>query len=332
MPKTTVTRTEQIHLPPNSKLSRLCHQSKNLYNQANYTIRQTLFKTGKWIRYWELAAALKNSQSYRALPTQTAQQTLKNLDRNWKSFLRATKKWKKRPDRFLGKTKTPRYKEKNGEHLLIFTNQQYKIKEGEIKFPKKADLRVKTRLGNGTRPREVRIVPRGWGYVLEVVYRKSGEPLKPELDRSRVAGLDLGMRNTVTIANNIGLEPIVFKGGVLKSINQYYNRKRARLQSIHQRQKARSGPRLQKLTQKRSRKIGDLFHKLSRRIVEWCIKHGVGVLVVGYNQGWKQGSKSGAEEQPELRPDTLPPADAPDPLQSGGSGNNGGEAGGEPHL
>ena len=286
-----MTRTEQIHLPPNGNLSKLCHHSKNLYNQANYTIRQTLFKTGKWTRYRELAGTLKNSESYRALPAQTAQQTLKTLDRNWKSFFRATREWKKNPDKFLGKPKMPRYKEKNGEHLLTFTNQQCKIRDGEIRFPKKADLRVKTRLGDETCLREIRIVPRGGDYVLEVVYRKCVEPLK--LSRSRVTGLDLGLRNTVTIANNIGLEPIVFKGGALKSINQYYNQEKARLQSIYHRQKVLKCSQLQKLTQRRNRKINDLFHKLSRRIVEWCTEHGVGTLVVGYNQEWKQGSNLG---------------------------------------
>nr|MDO8079727.1 transposase [Candidatus Freyarchaeota archaeon] len=291
MPGTTVTRTEQIHLKPNSNLSKLCHHSKSLYNQANHIIRQNLFKTGKWTRYQELAGMLKNSPSYRALPAQTAQQTLKTLDQNWKALFRATREWKKNPEKFLGKPKIPGYKKKNGEYLLIFTNQQCRIMGGEIKFPKKVSLKVKTRLGDETRIREVRIVPRGWGYVLEVVYRKSVELQKR--DRSRVAGLDLGLRNTVTIANNIGLEPIAVKGGVLKSINQYYNKERARLQSIYQRQKAKGGSQLQKLTQKRNRKIHDLFHKLSHRIVEWCTKNDVGTLVIGYNREWKQNLNLG---------------------------------------
>lgn len=284
----TVTRTEQIHLPPSRSLSRLCHQSKNLYNQANYIIRQPLLKTGKWTRYQKLAGSLKNSESYRALPAQTAQQTLKTLDRSWKAFFQATREWKKNPDKFLGRPKMPGYKEKNGEHLLIFTNQQCRITGGEIKFPKKADpkIRIRTRLDDKTPLREIRIVPRGWGYVLEVVYHKTGEPQKP--DRDRMAGLDLGLRNTVTMVNNIGLGPIAVKGGALKSINQYYNKERARLQSVYDRQKVNKDSKLLRLTQKRNRKISDLFHKLSRRIVDWSTEHSVGIIVVGYNRDWKQ--------------------------------------------
>jgi putative transposase len=297
VPETTivVTRTEQIHLQPSSSLSRLCHHSKNLYNQANYIVRQALLKTGKWTRYQELAGELKNSESYKALPAQTAQQTLKTLDRSWKAFFRATKEWKKNPNKFLGRPKMPGYKEKNGEHLLIFTNQQCRItKGGEIKFPKKADLkiRIRTRLDDKTPLREIRIVPRGWGYVLEVVYHKTVEPQK--LDRDKIAGVDLGLRNTVTMVNNIGLEPIAVKGGALKSINQYYNKERARLQSVYDRQGIKTGHRLQKLTERRNRKIHDFFHKLSRGMVEWCVGHDVDTIVVGYNGGgWKQSPRLG---------------------------------------
>lgn len=107
---TVVTRTERINLKPNDNLSRLCHLSKNLYNEANYIIRQTLFKTGKWIRYNELAGMLKNSENYKALPAQTAQQTLRILDRSWKSFFRAIKDWKKHPDKYFDRPKIPGYK------------------------------------------------------------------------------------------------------------------------------------------------------------------------------------------------------------------------------
>jgi putative transposase len=99
----------------------------------------------------------------------------------------------------------------------------------------------------------------------------------------------LGLRNTVTIANNIGEKPIAVKGGALKSINQYYNKERARLQSAYDQQGIKTGSRLLKLTEKRNRKIKDFFHKLSRGIVKWCVGHDVGTIVVGYNGGgWKQ--------------------------------------------
>jgi len=234
---------------------------------------------------------LKDSENYKALPAQTAQQTLRVLDRSWKSFFRAMKDWKRHPENYFTRPKIPGYKEKNGEFLLVFTNQQCRIIDGEIRFPKRMSLRVGTRLDDKTDLREIRIIPKGMGYVLEVIYSKIVEMLR--LDKSRVASIDLGLRNIATIANNIGYEPIAVKGGVAKSINQYYNKERAKLQSIYDRQGIRVGSKLQRLSEKRNRKINDLFHKLSRGIVNWCAEHNVNVIVLGYNRNWKQNSNLG---------------------------------------
>ena len=81
-------RTEQIWMRPDENISSLCHLSKNLYNEANYLIRQEFFKTGRWIRYYELNKELhkKESKNYKSLPAQTSQQILRLLDKSWKSF------------------------------------------------------------------------------------------------------------------------------------------------------------------------------------------------------------------------------------------------------
>ena len=78
--------TERIQLRKTNILSQLCHQAKNLYNLANYTIRQQFFQDCHWYRYNELNRLLNQTAAYRALPSQTSQQILILLDRNWKSF------------------------------------------------------------------------------------------------------------------------------------------------------------------------------------------------------------------------------------------------------
>ncbi len=77
-----VTRTEQIWIEPYKTFSRLCHLSKNLYNEGNYLIRQEFFNHSRWIRYNALYHEIKTSKNYHQLPTQTAQQVLKILDRS----------------------------------------------------------------------------------------------------------------------------------------------------------------------------------------------------------------------------------------------------------
>ena len=100
--------TEQIQVKRSRQLSYLCHLSKNLYNEANFLIRQRFFQDRYWTRYTELNTLLKASPNYQALPIQSSQQTLRLLDKNWKSFFIAIKDWKHHPEKYLGKPKLPR--------------------------------------------------------------------------------------------------------------------------------------------------------------------------------------------------------------------------------
>lgn len=287
-----VIRTEQIWLKPNDRLSELCHISKNLWNEANYEVRQEFIFNHKWTRYNTLAGIFKSSENFKSINAQTAQQILKILDRSWKSFFKAIKEYAKHPEKFLGRPKLPGYKEKDGEFMLVFTNQQVKISNGYLIFPKSLEIeKVKTRLEDGIKINEVRIIPKGAGYVLEIVYEKSVEP--EYQDKERIAGIDFGLRNIITMANNIGEQPIVIKGDVVKSMNQFYNKRRAEIQSIYDKQKIKSGTAMLNLTDNRNRKIKDAMHKISRYIVDWCIDHNIGTIVIGHNDNWKQEAQLG---------------------------------------
>jgi putative transposase len=126
------------------------------------------------------------------------------------------------------------------------------------------------------------------------VYQKT--PVDFNLDKQRIISIDTGLNNLVTVVNNTGLPPWRVKGGVVKSINQYYNKERARLCSCRDKQGQNgSTRRLQRLILKRTNKITDVFHKVSRRIIEYCITKDFGCIIIGYNQGWKQHIKLGRQ-------------------------------------
>ena len=281
-----ITRTEQIWIKPNKKISFLCHLSKNLYNEGNFHIRQEYFKNKNWIRYNNLYHLLKHSGNYQQLPAKTAQHTLKILDRNWKSFFNATSEWEKDRSKFKTKPRIPNYKLKKGEFLLAFSNQQVKIKSGSLQFPKKVGLNVRTRLDERLNIRESRIIPKGIGYSVEIVYQKfiCINPLK----KDKVIAIDLGVRNLVAAVNNNGMKPFIIKGGVVKSINQYYNKEKARFQSVYDHQRIKPGKALNRLKHRRDKKINDYFHKTSRKIINYCLLNEIGTIVIGYNPEWKQ--------------------------------------------
>ncbi len=106
-------------------------------------------------------------------------------------------------------------------------------------------------------------------------------------NKANIIAIDLGVRNLITIVNNNGLKPFFIKGGVVKSINQYYNKERAKIQSIYDRQGIKTGKAMQKLTIKRNRKMNDNFHKISQKIIEFCVHNDIGTVVIGYNPHWK---------------------------------------------
>lgn len=75
----------------------------------------------------------------------------------------------------------------------------------------------------------------------------------------------------------------------MKSINQYYNKTRARLLSCKDKQGLKIHTRrLQQLLLKRTNKIKDFFHKVSRRLIDYAVANDFGRLVIGYNKMWKQ--------------------------------------------
>lgn len=112
-------------------------------------------------------------------------------------------------------------------------------------------------------------------------------------EHKRICSIDLGTENFVTMVNNIGEQPIVIKGGVIKSINQFYNKKKAELQSQLKKETGKDwSNRLQNLTDKRYEKIKYLMHCASRKVVDYCVEPQIDTLIIGLNKTWKQRNQN----------------------------------------
>ena len=269
-----------------SSLDQVCFASKNLYNKANYNIRQSLIFCGEFSNYNLLDKLLKSTPEYRALPAKVAQQTLRNLEQNWSSFFAGIKEYKSHPEKFLGKPKLPKYKNKDGRHLVIYTAQavsKKSLKQGLIKLSG-LDFSFPTKIRE-EKLYQVRVVPKNNYYIIEVIYEK--EEVKPKDKTEKIAGIDLGINNLIALTSNQhGFIPILINGRILKSINQFYNLKKAKLQK-----RLPSGQywsnRLSLLTRKREEKINDYFHKVSSYLVNILIEYEIDTLVIGKNKNWK---------------------------------------------
>ena len=272
------------------------HLAKNLYNHANFLVRTEFVNTGKWLRYQELDNLLRHDVDYpdyaNMMAAQSAQQTLRLLDNNWKSFFKSIKDWSMNKDKYTGRPKLPKYKPKDGRMVFILTNQQVKQKDDLLHFPQSFQgFTMKPRcirLDNFKKINQIRIVPNNQVFCVEIVYSISINDTLMQ-DNGRYMSIDLGLDNLATIVTNTSLNSVIVNGKGLKSNNQYYNKKRAYNQSVarHMNNKFHTN-RLYSLMQKRNFKIEDSLHKISKFIVTFALSNDIHTIVIGSNKTWKQ--------------------------------------------
>ncbi len=281
-----------IITPNNQKWSRLddvSFRSKNLWNAASYLMRQTLFKTGKRLSVKELYHLVREHypQDYEALPRKVSNQVLIQLGKAWKSWSKASAAYQQDPSRFTGQPGLPRYKHKTkGRNKVVYESgaiSKRRLKKGYA-APSQLGIEFLTKQTPES-VNQIRIIPQATCYVVEVVYSVE-EPKR--IDSPYMAGVDLGIDNLAAVASNKpGLTPFLVNGRPLKSINQFYNQRKAELQAqLPGAQK--TSHRIQRLSHRRNCKVDDYLHKSSRLIIDWCVKHQIGTLIVGKNPLWKQ--------------------------------------------
>lgn len=277
--------------PRFAPIDRAAFASKNLYNAANYLVRQSFIQEGVYLTYHEMHRQMKDQEAYQALPAKVAQWVLRLLDKNWVSFFAAMEAWRKDPSRFLGRPKLPGYKDKQqGRNLLVYTIQALSapaLREGWI-VPSRLEITVKTKQ---QAVQQVRILPRTGFYVVEVVYER--EPQPAGVDLALHAGIDVGLNNLATITSDKpGFVPRYVNGRPVKSINQFYNKRRAAHQS-QLGEEVRTSRRLERITTTRTRRIDHYLHTASRRIIALLVAEGIGTLCIGKNPNWKQEANMG---------------------------------------
>jgi IS605 OrfB family transposase len=267
-------------------IDELAFKSKNLYNAAYYVIRQSFIYGWGYINYNEMNRLMKYHQAYKALPAKVSQQILMILDKNWQSFFEAVKAYKADSSKFTGRPKLPKYKDKaKGRNILVYTIQAIsttQLRKGIIKLSG-TELLIKTQV-NPDRICQVRLVPKCDSYVIEVIY---DEPESTVSNGNSVASIDLGLDNLVALTSNQpGFIPLLINGRPLKSINQFYNKRKAQLQS-QLKGSRKISPRLQRLTRCRHQKVDNYLHHTSRLIVDHLVAKKIGTLVIGKNAQWK---------------------------------------------
>lgn len=296
----------------------LAHKAKNLYNASLFRIRNAFTAHGKanvtsnekevldelallkgqktrhvleYIVLERLMRVTQNPDFFSELPMQSAQATVRHACSTFQSWLAALRNYKQNPTLFTGKPRMPKYC-KGDITTFTLTNQNAVIYGDELKLPK-TKQRLKIRKRCNARLQEVKVCPVSGGYDILLVYKVQDPSVKAG---SHSAAVDFGVDNTMAVVTDTG-DSVIFKGEHIKSINQYFNKEKACRISLMSKGSATTAriwsKKLDQLSAYRTNYIRDCFHKMSRRLMEWCRSHEVGYLVLGSNKFWKQETNMG---------------------------------------
>ena len=279
-------------------LRELSHTAKNLYNQAIYNIRQYYFQENKYLNFQKNNSLLKSSENYKTLNSNMSQQILKEVDGSFKSFFSLLKK--KNKGMYNAKVKLPSYLPKNSFTTLVIGF--VRLNEDTFVIPysnsfkknhKKISIKIPPILLD-KKIKEIRIIPKFNARFFEVQYTYEVQEEQRNLDKTHVLAIDFGINNLATCVTSKG-RSFIIDGKKLKSINQWFNKENARLQSIKDKQKYGKKPTLRQkyLYSSRNNKVNDYMSKTARKIINYCLENNIGTLACGYNETFQRNSNIG---------------------------------------
>ena len=282
-------------------LRELCHTAKNLANEAIYNVRQYYFTEGEYLKYEKNYTLLKDSPNYKMLNSNMAQQILKEVDGAFKSFFGLLKLAKKGKYYFKN-CKLPHYLPKDGFTTLVIGF--IRLNENKLILPysntfkkthKPIEIRIPPILAD-KKIKEIRIIPKLKARFFEIQYTYEAECIHRNLNQNNALALDLGVNNLVIAVSSNG-RSFIIDGKRLKSINQWFNKENSRLQSIKDKQgfHKKTTNRQKILADKRNRQVNDYMSKTAKKIINYCIAHNIGTLVVGYNETFQRNTDIGRQ-------------------------------------
>ena len=298
---------QQMLLDPDKEtkaiLDYLCQQSGKLYNCGVYFARQIFFKTGKLLTGkfdLDFEPTVSKTMLAQSMPSTPMQQTLRSVTEAFKSFKKLRESFLKGELHF--KPKLPSYLKGSKLFKIAYPNsggQKPKLINGQLRFA--LGLAVKRWFAvsefflpmpsnlDFNKVKEFTILPKNGAYYLECSYEVT--PQTPNLDFEQGLSIDLGTAdNLAACVDTLGNSFLVDARHV-KAMNQLWNKKVATYKEGKP-QPFWNGW-LDRITRKRNHQIRDSVNKAAKIIVNHCLKHRIGNLVIGWNENFKANADMG---------------------------------------
>ena len=253
-----------------------------------------------FLSYTVLDAIFKYTDhpTYRRMNSQVNQNAIKKTVKSWKSYFQLRKDYAIHPEKYKARPRIPGYV-KNPAMTAAYTNQTAKFirKDGcaYLRFVnhKQPVLVGRESLYSDMTYVKTEVKPQYGGYSILLTFKE--DIILPEVPKfpKRILGIDVGVDNFCAVANNFVGTPFLIKGGAIKSMNQNFNKERARLlsevtkgsDSTHSVKKTKQ---LHTLSRRRETRLRDFFYKTAWYLVRYAKRQQVEVIVAGHNEDQKQ--------------------------------------------
>lgn len=281
-----------------------------MYNLGLYNTRQYYFENNRFLKYVDNYAISKENENYKLLQAASAQQTLKMVERGMFSFFGLLKIYREGK---IEKPSIPHYLPKDGVYMVVYPKNAFSIKNGVLQlgvsrefakqYPNAHEL-LQFELPKPLKDKaeyiqEVHILPSYDGRYYRIKYTYKEQIKVASLDESKYLSIDLGRDNYATFVDTTGTTQIIC-GRYIKSVNQWYNKENARLQSIKDKQGIkRLTNRQHRLLVKRNSHINEYMNRAVDHIIKHCLNNKIGNVAIGELKEIKQNINLGHKTNQE---------------------------------
>ena len=292
-------------------------ESKEIYNFANYILRQLYFKNSNNHKYslnfieeyptlkelfleyidenkqfstlfYKIICEFSKLKQY-SINLKIVQNIVDKLKNDWTSYWKLLKMKKNKT--YDKKINIPRYKKKY--NLVEYNNQVISKKKLKLGYIGTDKMEQGIKIANRHKELDCkcfRIYNKNDKILCELIYEKEIEKVKKN---DRVASIDIGLENLFTIAFNYNKKGISIKGSRLKAINQYFNKIKSKLQSLLPNKQYVSKV-INQLLYKRTEQLRNYIGYYTNKLIDILKDEKISKLVVGYNKEWKQDTNIGS--------------------------------------
>lgn len=296
-------------------IAHMCYAASKLWNICNY--ERIHYKELGLTRYpdWYYQKSYhKDNMWFKSLPSQTAQEVCKLLDKSWKSFYSLQK------SKGIENPRPPRFKQ-SGIAITYMQNGIMHEKESEqvrLSIPKGLReymrdtysindryLFLKNKIFKDIdRMKQLRIYP-PQDNICEVIAIYETKDTEELSDNGHYLSIDLGLHNLFTCYDSEGSSFIT--GREYLSICRKYDKEIKRVQSQWARTQADKGIRYPEpskhvltLYQKKRDSVKDYLHKVTRNLAEYCVEQDIHTVIIGDIRYIRKGKDLGAKTNQKL--------------------------------